>query len=374
MTDAAKIVRRRRVFYIPGYDPIHPRRYRELYRKEGSEQAAISGYDLAIRPAKPRPGGYGWAVTAQIDGTKVETRVEVLVWSDIVRGSMSNTLAATYGQMIRTAWEYIATGALRRLMLMRKGPVIAALYPVGALILMALVAVLAGHLLARGALWLTGASGALAWSIWAAVTLPVAYGVLRWFQARDNRTFVFYLMHDYAYSARYRGANPPELEARMADFRARIATALAEDVDEVLVVGHSSGAHLSSCVLTNDWAACGLPAAPLAGAMLVSGMYELEPVRRSKRSLYVKFTDELVQDLSAMRHLDLVHCPVIVCHGTQESPEFIRQAQDFAAALKSAGKQAELIVVQGANHFEMLESFHNPFSFIGRAAARLVAG
>ena len=142
----------------------------------------------------------------------------------------------------------------------------------------------------------------------------------------------------------------------------------------IFVIGHSSGAHLSSCVLTHDWAAHGLPASPLAGVMVISGMYELEPVRRSKRSLYVKFTDELVQDLSAMRHLDLVHCPVIVCHGTQESPEFIRQAQDFAAALKSAGKQAELIVVQGANHFEMLESFHNPFSFIGRAAARLVAG
>ena len=37
-------VRRRRVFYIPGYDPIHPRRYRELYRKEAAAQAAISVY------------------------------------------------------------------------------------------------------------------------------------------------------------------------------------------------------------------------------------------------------------------------------------------------------------------------------------------
>ena len=33
-----------------------------------------------------------------------------------------------------TAWEYIATGALRRLMRLRKGPVIAALYPVGMLL------------------------------------------------------------------------------------------------------------------------------------------------------------------------------------------------------------------------------------------------
>ena len=31
---------RRRVFYIPGYDPFHPRRYRELYRKEAAVQAA----------------------------------------------------------------------------------------------------------------------------------------------------------------------------------------------------------------------------------------------------------------------------------------------------------------------------------------------
>ena len=50
MADVTGQVRRRRVFYIPGYDPIHPRRYRELYRKEGAAQAAISGYDIALSP------------------------------------------------------------------------------------------------------------------------------------------------------------------------------------------------------------------------------------------------------------------------------------------------------------------------------------
>jgi hypothetical protein len=56
-------------------------------------------------------------------------------------------------------------------------------------------------------------------------------------------------MHDYAYSAQSNGANPPELEARMAEFTAEIAAALTEDVDEVLVVGHSSGAHLGVSIL-----------------------------------------------------------------------------------------------------------------------------
>ncbi|MBC7476689.1 MAG: hypothetical protein H7317_01170, partial [Pseudorhodobacter sp.] len=122
---------RRRVFYIPGYDPIHPRRYRELYRKEGADQAALSGYSLSLQP-KTIKGPYGWRVQADIGGA-VETEVEVLVWSAIVRPSMAAGIAATYVQLVRTAAAYILTGALFRLMRLRKGPMIAALYPIGML-------------------------------------------------------------------------------------------------------------------------------------------------------------------------------------------------------------------------------------------------
>jgi len=127
-------VKRRRVFYIPGYDPIHPRRYRELYRTESTAQAAISNYEIGQTP-KTGKGPYGWHVNAVIDGAKVEADVEVLLWSDIVRDSMATSIPATYWQLVRTAWTYITTGTLRRLMWMRKGPVIAALYPVGMLLL-----------------------------------------------------------------------------------------------------------------------------------------------------------------------------------------------------------------------------------------------
>ena len=50
---------RRRVLYIPGYDPIPPRRYRELYRREGARQAAISGYRLGFGARGDRTG-FGW--------------------------------------------------------------------------------------------------------------------------------------------------------------------------------------------------------------------------------------------------------------------------------------------------------------------------
>jgi hypothetical protein len=54
MVDAgAGGVRRRRVLYLPGYDPLHPRRYRELYRREAAAQAAHSGHRIRLtaRPA-----------------------------------------------------------------------------------------------------------------------------------------------------------------------------------------------------------------------------------------------------------------------------------------------------------------------------------
>ncbi|MCB1343067.1 MAG: hypothetical protein KDK24_18755 [Pseudooceanicola sp.] len=240
-------VRRRRVFYIPGYDPIHPRRYRELYRKEGGEQAAISGYALGLKP-RTTPGAYGWHVSAEIEGASVETDVEVLVWSDIVRDSMANTLAATYGQMLRTAWAYVGSGALWRLMRLRKGPVIAALYPVGALVLLALVAVLLACAVAWGAVALLGGWG---WLPGMTLGLAAGYALMRWVKARDGKTFIFYLMHDYGYSAQSGGANPPELEARMSEFGKSIAAALTSETDEVLVVGHSSGAHLAVSVLAD---------------------------------------------------------------------------------------------------------------------------
>ncbi|MGR3271934.1 hypothetical protein [Thalassococcus profundi] len=262
MTAERQEVRTRRVFYIPGYDPIHPRRYRELYRKEGAAQAEISGYDLSLAP-KTTSGPYGWQATGHMDGTEVTAEIEVLVWSDIVRTSMSSSIPATYAQLVRTAWTYTASGALRRLMLLRKGPVIAALYPVGMLLLQALVALLAALLiwsgLSRavfGALgWLgLGTTGTL-WTILDLVLLipglAAAVWLLRWFKAKDGKLFAYYLMHDYAYSARLKGANPPELEARMAEFTDIIADALLAPCDEVLVVGHSSGAHLAVSILAD---------------------------------------------------------------------------------------------------------------------------
>jgi hypothetical protein len=238
----AGAVFRRRVLYIPGYDPFPPRRYRELYRKEGAEQAAISGYELTV---KGRPGArYGWTVSGRFGRHRVEAEVEVLVWSDLVKGSMERGVAGTYWLLLRSLWVYGASGVLWRLLRLRKGPMIAALYPAVLLVVQALVALGMAGL----ALWLLrGLPFGLDWVAAAAA----GYAVLEAFRRMDRRLYVYYLMHDYAFTAIARGAYPPELEDRLAVFRTRIREALGSGVDEVLVVGHSSGVHLAVSVLAD---------------------------------------------------------------------------------------------------------------------------
>ncbi len=148
----------------------------------------------------------------------------------------------------------------------------------------------------------------------------------------------------------------------------RNAKSFGGDPDRLYVSGHSSGAHLAGVVLVTDWRKdFGLPADTVKGGLCCSGMFDLKPVRLSARSRYVKFTDEMENALSAQRHLDRLHTPVILAHGTLETPEFQRQSRDFAAAAKAAGKPVQLLVAQGYNHFEIIETLASPYGLLGRA-------
>jgi len=140
------------------------------------------------------------------------------------------------------------------------------------------------------------------------------------------------------------------------------------DPARIYVTGHSSGAHLAGVVLVTDWRKdFDLPSDVVKGGACCSGMFDLKPVRLSARNAYVKFTDEVEQALSSQRHLDTLNAPVIVAYGTFETPEFQRQARDFAAAVKAAGKSVQLLVGEGYNHFEMAETLANPYGLLGRA-------
>jgi arylformamidase len=151
------------------------------------------------------------------------------------------------------------------------------------------------------------------------------------------------------------------------------AASFGGDPNRFYVGGQSSGAHLTGAALVSDWQKKnGVAPGFIKGALLLSGMYEMKPVRLSARSSYVKFDDAMEDQMSTIRHLENFNTPVTIMYGTYETPEFQRQSRDFAAALKTAGKDATLIVAPNYNHWELQETMANSLGWAGRAALAMM--
>ena len=153
----------------------------------------------------------------------------------------------------------------------------------------------------------------------------------------------------------------------------RKAASFGGDPNRLYIGGQSSGAHLAAVALTTDWPReFDVPADIVKGGLCTSGMYELASVRLSARANYVKFTDAMVEALSPIRHLDRLGAPVIVSYGTYETPEFIRQAKEFATAVRDAGKLRELVVAENYSHLDLPETLCNPYGLLGDAVLKMM--
>jgi arylformamidase len=202
----------------------------------------------------------------------------------------------------------------------------------------------------------------------------------RWRPQPDN-AFVYFAdtvanAGAHLVAARFSTLDPPKVPTRMPDMIAELRRAVAwlsanaasfgGDPQSIHIIGHSSGAHLTSVLLTTDWTRFGAPADVLKSGTCVSGMYELRPVLLSARSAYVKLTPEEEDEFSAIRHLDRLRCPITIAYGSKESPEFQRQGRTVAQALRARGAPAQELILDGLNHFEGIRSMIEPQSPLAR--------
>ena len=202
----------------------------------------------------------------------------------------------------------------------------------------------------------------------------------RWRPQPDN-AFVYFAdtvanAGAHLVAARFSTLDPPKTPTRMPDMIAELRRAVAwlsahaasfgGDPKRIHIIGHSSGGHLTSVLLTTEWTRFGAPADVFKSGTCVSGMYELRPVLLSARSAYVKLTPEEEDEFSAIRHLDRLACPITVAYGSKESPEFQRQGRSFASALRGRGAPATELILEGLNHFEGIRSMIEPQSPLAR--------
>jgi arylformamidase len=149
---------------------------------------------------------------------------------------------------------------------------------------------------------------------------------------------------------------------------AKNAPSFGGDAGRIFLSGHSSGGHLAGVMLTTEWARYGAPATAIKAGLVVSGMYDLQPVLISARSSYVKIDAEEEAALSPLRQLDKVRCPIVVAFGAGESPEFKRHARAFAEALKRTRHASTLVEGSELNHFEIVETLAESGGLLGRIA------
>lgn len=139
------------------------------------------------------------------------------------------------------------------------------------------------------------------------------------------------------------------------------ATALGGRADAVHAAGSSAGAHLVAM------AAGGPTGVPLAGLVLLSGLYDLRPVVGS----YVN--DKLgLSPEEARAHSPLFRAPpradhVLLALGEHETDEYARQQRRFAAALREAGRPLDDLTVAGRDHFDLPLDLGDPTTTLGRA-------
>ena len=113
---------------------------------------------------------------------------------------------------------------------------------------------------------------------------------------------------------------------RAVSWTYRNAASFGGNADQIYLCSRSSGSHLAGCVVTTEWNEQGLPLNILKGGVFGSGMYDLKPVRLSLRSKFVRFTNEMEEQLSPQRNIDRIYTPLTLAVGSLETPEFQRQA------------------------------------------------
>ena len=135
------------------------------------------------------------------------------------------------------------------------------------------------------------------------------------------------------------------------------ASEIGGDPDRIHVTGHSAGGHLTAMLVAADWARYGLPPAPIRNACALSGLFDLEPLRRSYLNADLRMDDETARRNSPIHHIPDSAPELIVAVGGGETDEFRRQSQSFADAWKARGLDGEYLEVLDCDHVNVCAEY-----------------
>jgi len=135
------------------------------------------------------------------------------------------------------------------------------------------------------------------------------------------------------------------------DYLATELPALGGDPNRMIVSGWSAGGHLSSMSLGHPQIKAGL---------LISGIYDLEPIRHSYLNAKLNLDDVTIQRNSPLRNPGGVNKPLVMVAGSGELPLLRKQSADYAGHRAAYGLPVLYEEIPGANHFTMMDELASP--------------
>ncbi|KIC46322.1 arylformamidase [Ruegeria sp. ANG-S4] len=132
------------------------------------------------------------------------------------------------------------------------------------------------------------------------------------------------------------------------------AHSLGFDPSRVTLSGHSAGAHLASMIMATSADALARARLRVRDVILISGVYDLEPISLTTANDPLQLTPVEVNDLSPIRHLPRPGPRYHVTVAENDTPEFIRQSRDYAELLRKSGHSVNFELQMGMQHFDII--------------------
>ena len=154
----------------------------------------------------------------------------------------------------------------------------------------------------------------------------------------------------------------------------RNASGFGADPGRIHVGGSSAGGHLTGMLAAGGWhEAAGVPADVVKGAVPLSGLHDLEPVRLSHVNEWARLDEAAARRNSPVRHLPEAGCPLVVSYGASETSEFKRQSGLLADAWREKGWPVDIFEHPARNHFDLVFDLCDPDSLLGRKVFDMIA-
>jgi arylformamidase len=133
------------------------------------------------------------------------------------------------------------------------------------------------------------------------------------------------------------------------------AQELGFDANKIIIAGSSAGGHLAASVLqAAQQNLHGLTPRSIAGAILLSGVYDLRPLVNTYVNEPLKLTDEGATVLSPGLYSNQGLPPCVIAYGSNETQEFKRQSEEYHQQLLSDGVPSTCREISQRNHFDIV--------------------